>query len=244
MATMRNLPDAHPINKLLRPHMRYTVAINTRARSTLINDGGIIDETFAIGTEGRRELFRRASAAYNVDWTNIKRSVKTRGVDNPDQLPGYYYRDDGLKVFNAMEEFVRSVVKDFYKSDSDVKSDPELQDWAKDIYTNAFPSYDGAQQGHGFPSSITSREQLVERCTVIMFTGSAQHASINFGQYDIYGYVPNAPAGVRRPPSTTKGESDYQLLLETLPDKAGAMNAMITASALSAYSRDEVRRCS
>ena len=43
VATMRTLPDAHPINKLLRPHFRYTMAINSRARATLINDGGIID---------------------------------------------------------------------------------------------------------------------------------------------------------------------------------------------------------
>ena len=58
---MRNLPDPHPIFKLLRPHFRYTMAINTRGRATLINDGGILDKLFAIGGKGKFELIRRAS---------------------------------------------------------------------------------------------------------------------------------------------------------------------------------------
>ncbi len=242
MATMRNLPDAHPINKLLRPHLRYTMGINSRARDSLINDGGIIDQMFSLGTEGKKELLRRASAEYSVDWTNIKKSVKVRGVDNPDQLPGYYYRDDGLKLFNAIEDFVRDVVNAFYKSDSLVRSDSELQNWAKDVYSNGFPGYFGGKQGHDFPSDITTKEQLIECCTLIMFTGSAQHASVNFGQFEMYGYVPNAPFMMRSPPPSEKGKSDYQLLVDTLPDKFSAMAALATTHSLSTYSSDDVGR--
>lgn len=240
MATMRNLPDAHPINKVLRPHFRYTMAINVRARATLINQGGIIDQLFGIGGEGKEELFKRASPVYSVDWTNIKKSVKKRGVDNPDQLPGYYYRDDGLKIFDAYEEFVRDVVNAFYASDEDVKSDAEIQAWAKDIYTNAFPGYFGGTTGHGFPSAITTKDELIERCTVIIFTGSSQHASVNFGQYVYYGFVPNAPFSMRQPPPTKKGV-DYQRLLDSLPDKDTAKGSMNITYALAQYSSDEVR---
>ena len=31
MATMRNIPDAHPLYKLLQPHYHYTIGINTAA---------------------------------------------------------------------------------------------------------------------------------------------------------------------------------------------------------------------
>ena len=150
MATMRNLPDAHPVNKLLRPHFRYTMAINMRARATLINTDGIIDLTFGVGGAGKDMLFKRATTVYSVDWTNIKKSIKQRGVDNPDQLPGYHYRDDGLKIFDAFEEFVRDGVNAFYACDKDVESDHEIQAWANDIHTNAFPGYFGGTTGHGF----------------------------------------------------------------------------------------------
>ena len=81
MATMRNLPDAHPVNKLLRPHFRYTIAINTLARASLINNGGIIDNFFGIGGEGKVELFKRSSEVYRVDITNIKESIQERGLE-------------------------------------------------------------------------------------------------------------------------------------------------------------------
>ena len=38
-----------------------------------------------------------------------------------------------------------------------------------------------------------------------MFTSSVQHAASNFGQFEIYKFTPNAPAGMRLPPHK-KGE--------------------------------------
>ena len=237
---MRNLPDPHPIFKLLRPHFRYTMAINTRARATLINDGGIIDRLFAIGGKGRVELFRRISTLYSVYWTNVKESTKDRGVDNAKQLPGYYYRDDGLQIWNALEQFAGDIVNQFYKTDGNVKGDEEIQSWAEDIHTKAFPGHYGGKEGHGFPKRISSKKELTNLCTLIMFTGSAQHASINFGQYDMYGFVPNSPSTLRKPPPSKKGEADYTTLLETLPSEEDAGNQVTVVHALSSYSEDEV----
>ena len=240
MATMRNLPDPHPIYKLLRAHFRYTMSINSAARATLINDGGIIDQLFAIGGEGKVELMRRASAQYSVHWTNIVRHTKERGVDNCEQLPGYHYRDDGIKLWNAMEKFASEMIHKFYQSDEDVKEDQELQSWAADIHTNAFPGYFGAEDGHGFPQKLSTREELAEYCTLIMFTGSVQHASVNFGQYDLYGFAPNASTTLRLPPPTKKGVADYSTLLSTLPGEDDAGNQVSTAFLLVQYSDDEV----
>ena len=50
MAPMHNLPDPHPIYKLLRPHFRYTMAISACAQVTLVNNGGVIDKLFALHT--------------------------------------------------------------------------------------------------------------------------------------------------------------------------------------------------
>ena len=236
---MRNLPDPHPIYKLLHPHLRYTMAINSRARASLINDGGIFDKLFAIGGEGRQELMRRGGTAYNIHLTNIKRNTKERGVDDPKTLPGYYYRDDGLKLWNAMESYVRLVVDDFYKDDTEVKGDSELQKWADDLHTNGFPGYFGAEDGHGFPEQIDSKETLIELCALIMFTGSAQHAAVNFGQYQLYGFVPNCPPGMRRPPPTKRG-ADYQDFLESLPGKLTSFLTISASNTLSQFSPEEV----
>ena len=242
LGTMRNLPDAHPVHKLLKPHFRYTMAINTKAREKLICDGGTIDKIFSIGGEGRKQLMRIGGKAYSIHWTNIKRSVKERGVDDPNLLPGYYYRDDGLKIWQAIEDLANDIVNEFYATDAEVSGDPELQNWASDIYTNGFPGHQGSKQGHEFPQAITSKAQLVEICTLIVFTGSAQHAAVNFGQYEMYRFAPNSPPGLRLPPPTIKGKADSQTLLDTLPDKDSAAMAVAVSHMLSQFSKDEVNQ--
>lgn len=204
-----------------------------------MNDEGVLDKMFAIGGKGKVELYKRISAAYSVHWTNICKSCKRRGVDNSDKLPGYYYRDDGNKIWKAIKEFVREVVNEFYKTDKEVEEDEELRDWADDIHNNGFPGYFGADIGHDFPNKITNKKTLIQLCTLIMFTGSAQHASVNFGQYDIFSFVPNSPATMRLPPPEVKGKANYETLLKTLPHEDDAGLQVATAHLLSRYSEDE-----
>ena len=45
----RNLAPNHPIYRLMHPHLKLVTAINTAARSKLLNNGGVIDMTFSIG---------------------------------------------------------------------------------------------------------------------------------------------------------------------------------------------------
>ena len=236
---MRNIPDAHPLYKLLQPHFRYTMSINSAARANLINRDGTIARNFAIGSDGMEELFKRASTVHRVQWTNVKWNLKERGVDNRDELPGYYYRDDGIVIWDAIEEYVREILSLFYTSDDDVKNDSEVRNWVQEVHSTAFPGFHGAPQGHGFPDKIETITDLVEYCTLIMFTGSAQHAAINFGQFDIYGYAPNAPVGMRKPPPQHTSVL-YHDLLEYLPDIPTAAESSSITFTLSQFSPDEV----
>ena len=240
VATMRNLPDAHPLCRLLQPHYRYTIGINTAARLKLINKGGLIDQIFSLGENGKEAFFQRACKVYNVQGANVKDNVKKRGVDDKNLLPNYYYRDDGLLIWDAIESYVREIIGIFYKSDEDVKEDTEVQSWANDVHFHAFPGYDGAPDGHGFPDKMESREDLILYCTLIMFTGSAQHAAVNFGQFDIYGFAPNAPFTLHKPPPNKKGVTTFAHVLESLPTLFTSGLAAGLTFALAEFSPDEV----
>ena len=170
----------------------------------------------------------------------LKRNVEKRGVDDPTLLPKYYYRDDGILIWNAIEAYVTEIIDIFYKTDDDVKEDTEVQSWANDVHFNAFPGHDGAPDGHGFPEKMESRQELIHYCTLIMFTGSAQHAAVNFGQFDIYGFAPNSPFTLRKPPPAKKGVTTFADILESLPTlfNSGLSSGLVFS--LVQFSPDEV----
>ena len=60
---------------------------------------------------------------------DLPSDLAARGVDSSEALPGYYYRDDGLKLWQALAKFCFKVITHFYKTDDDVKEDTELSLW-------------------------------------------------------------------------------------------------------------------
>ena len=220
--------------------MRYTTAINPTARESLLGPKGAIAATFSIGSEGQNVVLQRAGKKYSVHWSNIKRHTRHRGVDDGAKLPHYHYRDDGFKIWDAIEAYVSSIIHMFYADGTAVKDDQELQDFAKDLHSNGFPAYGGSSMGHDFPPCIVSRAELIEICTLIMFTGSAQHAAVNFGQYTYYSFVPNSPFTLHEPRPAEKGKLTYQELMKAFPKDKETKLITVLTNLLSAYSPDEV----
>ena len=101
---------------------------------------------------------------------NLKKDLKKRGCDNKNELPYYPYRDDGMLVWNAMEEYVTDVVNMHYKTDADIMNDSELQHFAQDILDN----------GHTSPQfeleMASTKKNVVEMITTIVWTVSCQHS--------------------------------------------------------------------
>jgi linoleate 9S-lipoxygenase len=70
IATNRQLSDLHPIYKLLFPHYRDTMNINSLARLSLVNDGGIIEKTFLWG----RYSMEMSSKVYK-NWVFLEQAL-------------------------------------------------------------------------------------------------------------------------------------------------------------------------
>lgn len=147
------------------------------------------DRTFAPGTAQALQLFLLAWEQYDFFRSSFPEDLRNRGFDEKgsDKVTGYYYRDDGFKVWRALESYIREIVDEYYGSDEAVASDPVLQGWAKessDPDRADFP---------GFPAAITSRVLLVKTLTAIIFHASAFHSAVNFPQKHYVTYVPNRP---------------------------------------------------
>jgi len=197
IATHRQLPDAHPINALLVRHFEGTLFINDAAANSLIVAGGPIDHIFAGTIESSQQAAVQARLTFDFAKGMLPQDIVARGVGADSALGDYPYRDDGLLVWNAIESWAKAYVRTYYSSDKDVTGDTELQAWAAAI------SDSGKLKGFSAPSTI---QELVDICTMTIFTASAQHASVNFPQKAIMEYAPAVTGAFWQPaPDTQKG---------------------------------------
>uniref|UniRef100_A0A8D0AM79 Si:dkey-17e16.9 n=1 Tax=Sander lucioperca TaxID=283035 RepID=A0A8D0AM79_SANLU len=206
VAALRSFPVIHPLYKMLFPHFRYTLHINTVGRKSLIGPDGAFSKS-SLGYDGLKELMRRALSKTTYSSLCLPENIRGRGLES---IPNFYYRDDGLKLWNIVNSFVKAVVEYYYASDSEVYKDTELQEWISEIFTHGFLG----NKASGFHTV----EEVIKFITMVIFTVTAQHAAVNSGQFDYYSWVPNGSLLLHKSPPTTKGQSNMNTILETLPD--------------------------
>ncbi|KAM4603992.1 polyunsaturated fatty acid lipoxygenase ALOX15B-like isoform 3-T3 [Polymixia lowei] len=137
VSLLRNLPMVHPLYKLLVPHTRYNLQINYLARLLLISPKGVFTQFAASGGEGMFTILKTALSSLTYSSLCIPEDIAERGMDS---VPNFYYRDDGLKLWDIIQRFVQGVLGHYYKTDAEVQQDSELQKWIQDIFEHGFLS--------------------------------------------------------------------------------------------------------
>jgi arachidonate 15-lipoxygenase len=209
IATPRQLADNHPLGILLKPHFQGTLKINDTAQASLIAPNGIVDSLLGGAIASSRELCVHGFQSYQFNQFLLPVALKHRGVDDPQLLPDYPYRDDALLVWDAIHAWVKAYLSIYYLDDSDIMNDTELQSWAEELISNN----GGRVVDFGENGQIRTRSYLIDAATMIIFTASAQHASLNFPQSDIIGYTPGSPtSGYAPAPTQTIGATAADFL--------------------------------
>nr|XP_055054312.1 polyunsaturated fatty acid 5-lipoxygenase-like isoform X2 [Misgurnus anguillicaudatus] len=231
VAMYRQLSTVHPVYKLLIPHVRFTMAINAEARDKLIHEeNGIFRKISSISTDGINTLVGRAMDRLTYKSLCFPEDIEARGMED---APKYYYRDDGMKIWEAIKSFITDLVKIYYDSDGAVENDVEIQAFVEEVHQ-------GLRKPKEFPRSLKTQKDLIKYLTAVIFTGSAQHAAVNFGQYDWYGWIPNSPSCMRQPPPEQKGQVDLTYIMDTLPDRDCSRDVLGIVWALSRFQGNEL----
>ncbi|MFC4158932.1 lipoxygenase family protein [Chitinimonas lacunae] len=199
VATHRNLAQTHPINVLLLPHFEGSLFINKSAADSLIAPGGPIDHIFGATITATQQAAGNDRLAFDFYAKRLPQDLQARGVDNPNYLPDYPYRDDGLLVWQAIAKWTESYVDVYYQSNTDILNDTELAAWTADLIGNG--------KIKGF-TPINTKAQLSDVLTMVIYTASAQHAAVNFPQKPDMTYAPAiSGAGWSSAPNKESGQS-------------------------------------
>lgn len=217
VATHRHLAEAHPVWALLVPHFEGTLFINDQAATSLIAANGPIDHIFA-GTVASSQLAAvDARLAFDFWAKMLPADLTARGVGTGSALADYPYRDDALLVWNAIHEWARQYIDLYYANDAAVTGDTELAAWATCLA--------GEAEIKGF-GPITTRKQLIDICTMVMFTASAQHAAVNFPQKDIMAFAPAVTGAGWQAAPTAQAGHDKPGWLAMMPPMALALEQL------------------
>ncbi len=204
VATNRCLAAAHPINILLVPHCIGTLFINNAAAKSLISPGSPIDHFFGAPITRSQEAAGSDRLGFDFYANMLPADLAARRVDDPARLPDYPYRDDALLVWAAIREWIQDYVGVYYVDDAAVSGDGELADWAASLVA------DGKIKGF---KPISSRAQLVDVLTMVVFTATAQHSAVNFPQKPLMTYAPAITgAGWQDAPARQDGHDEQQWL--------------------------------
>ncbi|XP_058196669.1 probable linoleate 9S-lipoxygenase 7 isoform X2 [Rhododendron vialii] len=251
IATRRQLSTMHPIHRLLDPHFKDTMHINAIARSVIVNGGGILEKTLSTG-----EISMELTSAFYKDWRFdeqglpadlVKRCMALPDPNNPGGVQlifeDYPYGADGLDIWVAIKAWVTNFCSIFYTDDNSLRSDDEIQSWWSEI----------RNLGHGDKHNETwwypmkTLNDLIEALTTLIWTASALHASVNFGQYGYTGCPPNRPTLCRKfiPKEGTLEFAEFlrdpdKYYLSMLPEIFELTLSVAVVEVLSRHTSDEV----
>lgn len=228
MAAKRQLASNHPLRLLLDPHVEGLIEVNDDAQSSLICEGGGIDVVMAPTIEAVRELVGRVYEDLDFDAATLPGDLAARGVDDPDLLPVYPYRDDGLLIWDALSRWVAEYVAIYYPDDATVQADGELQAFIAEVNADEGGRFRHTGQG----GRILTVDYLAGLITHVIWRSGPQHAAVNFPQSFQLSQAQAAPlAAYAEAPTQVEGVTEQQWI-RSLPPLSTAYNQLMQGQLL------------
>ena len=222
IATHRQLPETHPLYKLLTPHFFGMLAINDSAQAKLIYKGGGVNKILSATIDNARLFAVLGVQSYSFNEAMLPKQLAERGVDDQEAFPIYPYRDDALLLWDAIHDWVKSYLSIYYANDRAVQNDGALQAWVKELI-----SEDGGRVvDFGEDGRIKTLDYLIEAVTLIIFTVSVQHAAVNFPQKNMMSFAPGMPTAGYAPVDNLGDHTTEQDYLDLLPPMSQAQEQL------------------
>lgn len=192
LATPRCLPRAHPLRRLLTPHLDGTVMVNWITLQSFADPQGFFARQYAGSLEQSRATVAAAVRGCDLQQLHPEADLRRRRMDKAPLA--YAWRDDVRLWWPVLQRFVAAVVAQAYPAADGPARDPALRAWLHEL---AHPDQGGLQ---GLPDAeAPSREALVDLLTLVLFLAGPQHATQHYPQTPYYTDPDLFPAALYAP---------------------------------------------
>lgn len=198
---------------MLRPHFKNLLGINHFASISLVSEvAPLTDQTFGVGTKGGMSIF---AEYYNTKYSFANMApdydLKERGFEtnvDEDAFP-YYYREDGVRLFNIMLEYTTNVLHTQFASNEALQSDAQMKEYLNFCTNEA--------KIKGFPE-VHTREDYARVLATLIWNVTAYH-SLSFTIENIDSYIPFRSPCVQKPFPMEESTEDvpFSMIVATLP---------------------------
>ena len=132
-AAQLTLPWAHPLRRLLEPHIAGTLLVNWRANHNLLGATGAVQSAYTYPIESLATLISRGVEKFDLAHYDLPASLKRRGLDELAQSGRYPAAEDGLLIWGVLVRYVRRYVGVYFATDAQVAADAGLQAFATQL---------------------------------------------------------------------------------------------------------------
>jgi hypothetical protein len=132
------------------------------------------------------------------DWQGqyVPNDLKTRGFSESKlgnkNFHNYAYAKNMSLMWPVLHNFVSSVLKVFYKNDTEIQADTAVASWSSEMRSPT-----GGQLS-SFPD-IKTLDQLIDAVTMCIHIASPQHNAVNYLQDYYMSFVPSKPPSLMSP---------------------------------------------
>jgi hypothetical protein len=176
------LPPAHPLRRLLAPHMNQTMTTNYHTHLTLRRSGfDVTGFTFPYQTILR--YYNDGAAGFDINRLDVEQDARRRGI--PDSLD-YPYLPQASKYYRLFEAYVRRYIEHCYPVEDRMRSDRAVAVWFESLDRHLVRGI------RSFVPEVT-RENLIKLCTLLMYSLTVGHT-----ENSLYSHAVFMPTTVRR----------------------------------------------
>jgi arachidonate 15-lipoxygenase len=176
IATRNSLPAAHPLRRLLWPHMYGTQYSNQVVTKGQMVKGGDFATTFSFTHAGMCKLFEDTYEQYDVTVLDPQRDAERRGIANGSlDTPALANR---LELFNVMLAHAQRYLRAYYDSDEALQGDESFQNWFAEL-DRLVPN--GVRRLAGDAVSIESAARVM---AALIYLATVEHEILGTGLWN------------------------------------------------------------